>query len=73
MEHHAGVRVSRPPHGELLHQPPDLLLGGARLQGQDGPDAALRLTVQPSVPVWPGEHWLILTLQLASVDIIFHI
>ena len=58
MEHHAGVCVSRPPHGQLLHQPPDLLLGGHLLQGQDVPDAALRPRVQQHrVPVCAGDNY----------------
>ena len=58
MEHHVRVRVSRPPHGELLHQPPDLLLGGDLLQGQDVPDAALRPRVQQHrVPVCAGDNY----------------
>ena len=57
MEPHLGVRVSRPPHGELLHQPPDLLLGRDLLQGQDVPDAALRPRVQQYwVPVCAGDN-----------------
>ena len=46
VEHHPGLYVSRPPHRELLHEPPNLLLGGDRHQNQDGEDAVLHLTAQ---------------------------
>ena len=56
VEHRPGLRVSRPPHGELLHQPADLLLGGHHLQEQDVQDAPLRSRVkQRRVPVCAGE------------------
>ena len=65
MEPHLGVRVSRPPHGELLHQPPDLLLGGDLLQGQDVPDAALRPRVQQHwVPVCAGDKMEIMMILM---------
>ena len=57
MEHHPGLRVSRPPHGELVHQLAYLLLGGDLLQEQDVQDAALRSRVQqPRMPVCAGER-----------------
>ena len=57
VEHHPGLRVSRPPHGELVHQLAYLLLGGDLLQEQDVQDAALRPRVQqPRMPVCAGER-----------------